>query len=158
MSSAVRNGGAQRLKDGVWAIRVPIPDNPLGYTLVYALAAASGVVLVDGGWDCDEAWRGLRAGLRECGFDAADVRAVLVTHGHPDHIGLTRRIKAASGCQIVMHRGEVPDPAASGGPALEDRVHFLSSCGVPEPEAREFAEALTADPTVPTAWSPDRVV
>jgi glyoxylase-like metal-dependent hydrolase (beta-lactamase superfamily II) len=85
---------------------VPIPDNPLRYVLVYAFELADGVALVDPGWDCDEAWHALIAGLRTAGHDIADVRGVLVTHLHPDHFGLVGRVKGASGAWVAMHRAD----------------------------------------------------
>src|SRR4051795_11896084 len=77
---------------GVWSIRVPFPDNPLGYTLVYALeTAAGGPVLVDAGWDDPASLAALERGLAAIGTAVSDVRGVLVTHHHPDHHGLAGR-------------------------------------------------------------------
>ncbi|MFE0739620.1 MBL fold metallo-hydrolase, partial [Streptomyces sp. NPDC058855] len=36
---------------GVRALRVPIPDNPLGHTLVYVVDTDRGPALIDTGWD-----------------------------------------------------------------------------------------------------------
>ena len=41
---------------GVRSIRVPIPDNPLGHTLVYLLDTDRGPVLIDTGWDDPASW------------------------------------------------------------------------------------------------------
>src|SRR6185369_3330277 len=43
----------ERVRDGVWSIPVPIPDNPMRYVLVYALESRDGVALIDAGWDDD---------------------------------------------------------------------------------------------------------
>lgn len=91
---------------GVWSVRVPIPDNPLGHTLVYLLDTDSGPVLVDTGWDDPTAWDTLVAGLAECGTGVGDVRGVLVTHHHPDHHGLSARVRDASGAWIAMHEAD----------------------------------------------------
>jgi glyoxylase-like metal-dependent hydrolase (beta-lactamase superfamily II) len=93
----------EQVRPGLWSIPVPIPNNPLRYVLVYALELASGVAIVDAGWDTDDAWDALRAGLAEAGGSIADVQAVLVTHIHPDHYGLAGRVREASGAWIGLH-------------------------------------------------------
>ncbi|MER6914300.1 MBL fold metallo-hydrolase [Streptomyces sp. NPDC000594] len=88
---------------GVHSIRVPIPDNPLGHTLVHLLDTDRGPVLVDTGWDDPESWDVLTAGLAAAGVAVAEVTGVVVTHHHPDHHGLCGRVREASGAWIAMH-------------------------------------------------------
>jgi hypothetical protein len=52
---------------------VPIPDNPIGYTLVYVIESAAGPVLVDAGWDHPASWRALTGGLRAAWSDVSGV-------------------------------------------------------------------------------------
>ena len=96
----------EKVRDGLWSIPVPIPDNPLRYTLIYAFELPDGVALVDAGWDAEDSWLALVAGLRTAGYEPADVRAVLVTHMHPDHFGLAGRVREASGAWIGMHEAD----------------------------------------------------
>lgn len=103
----------ERVRPGLWSVPVPIPNNPLRYVLVYAFETEQGPYLVDAGWNTDEAYNQLVAGLSEAGFDIADVRGVVVTHIHPDHYGLAGRIREASGAWIGLH------PADAG--LIEDR-------------------------------------
>lgn len=91
------------VQPGLWSIPVPIPDNPLRYVLVYVLELDDGVAIVDAGWNTDEAYQALCEGLAATGGSIADVRAVLVTHIHPDHYGLAGRIREASGAWIGLH-------------------------------------------------------
>lgn len=93
----------ERLRDGLWSVPVVIPDNPLGFTLVYLFETPSGPVIVDNGWNAPASWTALTGGLAEAGFDIADVYGVLVTHVHPDHHGLSARVREASGAWIAMH-------------------------------------------------------
>ena len=76
------------MRPGLWSIPVPLPDSPLRYVLVYVLELDDGVALVDAGWDTPDAWAALNDGLAAAGGTVADVRAVVVTHIHPDHYGL----------------------------------------------------------------------
>ncbi|MQY03351.1 MBL fold metallo-hydrolase [Actinomadura macrotermitis] len=85
---------------------MPIPGNPLAYTLVYALEGPRGPVLIDAGWEHEDAWSALKDGLGGFGMDIADVAGVVVTHYHPDHAGLAGRIRATSGAWIAMHRDD----------------------------------------------------
>src|SRR4030095_9991466 len=62
-----------------------------------------GVYLVDAGWNTDDAYNALEAGLATAGYGMADVRGVMVTHIHPDHYGLAGRGREAS-------RGWEPPP------------------------------------------------
>ncbi len=97
----------EKVRPGLWSIPVPIPDNPLRYVLVYALELDSGVAIVDAGWNTEDAFRALCNGLEEAGGSLSDVRAVLVTHIHPDHYGLAGRVRQESGAWIGLH----PDDA-----------------------------------------------
>jgi glyoxylase-like metal-dependent hydrolase (beta-lactamase superfamily II) len=94
------------LGGGLWSVPVPIPGNPLAYTLVYAVESPEGPVLIDAGWEHEDAWAALRDGLGTFGIDVADVRGVVVTHFHPDHAGLAGRVREASGGWIAMHRAD----------------------------------------------------
>ncbi|MEV6108310.1 MBL fold metallo-hydrolase [Streptomyces sp. NPDC051940] len=94
-------------RGGVWSIQVPIPDNPLGYTLVYVLDTDRGPVLVDTGWDDPASWDTLTAGLARCGTDVKDLHGVVITHHHPDHHGLSGRVREASGAWIAMHEADI---------------------------------------------------
>ncbi len=93
----------EQVRPGLWSVPVPIPDNPLRYVLVYVLELDDGVALVDAGWNTDDAWRALNEGLAEAGGSMADVRAVVVTHIHPDHYGLAGRVREASGAWVGLH-------------------------------------------------------
>ncbi|HTX62571.1 MAG TPA: MBL fold metallo-hydrolase [Acidimicrobiales bacterium] len=94
----------EQVRPGLWSIPVPIPINPLRYVLVYAFElAGGGVALVDAGWDTDEAWNALIDGHAMLGASIGDVRAVVVTHIHPDHYGLAGKVREASGAWVALH-------------------------------------------------------
>jgi glyoxylase-like metal-dependent hydrolase (beta-lactamase superfamily II) len=111
----------------LWSVPVPIPDSPLRYTLTYLVAAGSGLVVVDPGWDTEAGWQALAAGLKAAGASPADVTGIVVTHIHPDHHGLSAAAHlrhlaadgsigaaaaAADGTERYSLRGETP----GGGP------------------------------------------
>ncbi|MFE7858321.1 MBL fold metallo-hydrolase [Streptomyces sp. NPDC057403] len=91
---------------GIRSVRVPIPDNPLGHTLVYVVDTDRGPVLIDTGWDDPDAWSVLAEGLRACGTDASHIHGVVITHHHPDHHGLSGKVREASGAWVAMHAAD----------------------------------------------------
>src|SRR4051794_6045983 len=113
---------------------------PLRYVSVYAFALeGGGLGLLDTGWGSDESWVALSAGLASIGGDVSDVRGVLVTHLHFDHLGLAERVREASGAWVAMHPA---DAAVVGSPSLRDpatfaaaEVDFLVSLGADRDEA-----------------------
>lgn len=92
---------------GLSLVRVAIPIPALRAVNVYVLELADGSLgLVDTGWDDDDSWHSLTAGLAELGRRVEDVSVVAVTHAHPDHLGLARRIRDVSGARILLHQEE----------------------------------------------------
>ncbi|MER6632513.1 MBL fold metallo-hydrolase [Streptomyces sp. NPDC000987] len=91
---------------GVRSVEVPIPDNPLGHTLVYVVDTDRGPVLIDTGWDDPGSWDTLAEGLTACGTAVGEVHGVVITHHHPDHHGLSGRVREASGAWIAMHAAD----------------------------------------------------
>lgn len=132
----------ENVGSGIWSIPVPIPNNPLGYTLVYALETPNGPVLVDAGWEHEDSWAALTSGLAGIGMDVADVHGVAVTHFHPDHAGLAGRVRDASGAFIAMHRADIAvlDRIASGAATdAEAERARLHRAGASAAEAAEIA-------------------
>lgn len=91
---------------GVRSLRVPIPDNPLGHTLVYVVDTDRGPVLVDTGWDDPASWDTLCEGLVACGTSVGEITGVVITHHHPDHHGLSGKVREASGAWLAMHAAD----------------------------------------------------
>jgi glyoxylase-like metal-dependent hydrolase (beta-lactamase superfamily II) len=132
----------ERLREDLWSIPVPIPHGGLRYVTAYVLAlSGGGLGLIDTGWDTDDAWATLTDGLAAIGGSAADVRGVLVTHLHADHLGLARRVRETSGAWVAMHPA---DATIVGSPVHRDaaaavaaEVAFLVSLGADPDEAAE---------------------
>lgn len=133
---------------GVWSIPVPIPDNPLGHTLVHVLDTDRGPVLVDTGWDDPTAWDTLIKGLSQCGTSVAELHGVLVTHHHPDHHGLSAQVREASGAWIAMHAADtaVVQRARTTGSLVWLRYlrDKLTAAGAPEEHTAPLTAALDA--------------
>jgi glyoxylase-like metal-dependent hydrolase (beta-lactamase superfamily II) len=99
----------ENVRPGLWSVPTPFPNSPLRYVLSYALEYAGGVALVDTGWPAEQAWDGLVSGLEQAGWGIDDVKAVLITHGHGDHMGLARRIRERTGAWVAMHEADTDE-------------------------------------------------
>jgi glyoxylase-like metal-dependent hydrolase (beta-lactamase superfamily II) len=139
----------ERLEAGLWSVPVPIPDNPLRYTLCYLIPGDDGLVVVDPGWDSPEGWAALEGGLRAAGAGAADVVGIVATHIHPDHHGLSARLAELSGAWIAMHPDEAATlPARGSREGRSDTMAgWLCGCGASETDIGEL--------TGPRAFKPD---
>lgn len=151
----------ERVRPGLWSIPVPMPDSPLRYVLVYALELDDGLGLIDAGWDTPEAWQALNDGLAIAGADVADVRAVVVTHIHPDHYGLAGRVREASGAWIGLHPA---DAALLVGRYVEtdqmiaSMTDLLEVSGVPSDLAPDLAGSSMQIRSFVRMVPPDRLI
>jgi glyoxylase-like metal-dependent hydrolase (beta-lactamase superfamily II) len=133
----------ERICPGLWSIPVPLPI-VLRYVFVYAFETDRGPYIVDAGWNTDEAFEGLSAGLAEAGFAIGDVRGVMVTHIHPDHYGLAGRIRETSGAWIALHPRDaalIHDRYEEPEDLLERMGAWLRRLGAPPAEIETLRNA-----------------
>lgn len=152
---------AAAIGDGIFSIPVPITDNPLGHTLVYAMESPTGLVLVDAGWDDENAWEGLTSGLEAVGHSVTEIEGVVLTHFHPDHVGLCGRVREASGAWIAMHESDYAQFDAMVGPRgdrwLADERANMVAAGAPEADIEAWQAIGLEAPTGPDS-RPDRIL
>jgi glyoxylase-like metal-dependent hydrolase (beta-lactamase superfamily II) len=89
---------------GVRWIRMPMPG-PLNHINLWSLDDICGYTLVDSGMRTDEiqqAWRKLFSR----GDSEATVSRILITHMHPDHVGMAGWLAGKFGCRLWMTRQE----------------------------------------------------
>ncbi|MET8630447.1 MBL fold metallo-hydrolase [Kitasatospora sp. NPDC004669] len=91
------------------ALQSPTPTaHRLGDDLVnfYLVDTGPALVLVDAGLPAH--WDSLLGALRALGRPITDIAAVLITHGHPDHVGLAERVRMESGADVWVHESDAP--------------------------------------------------
>lgn len=128
--AAPEAGSAKEIAPGVLWIRMHLPFQ-LDHINVWALRDGDGWALVDTGiWSPDTAtaWRGLFFGALD-----APLTRVLVTHMHPDHIGMAGWLTRKFGCRLWISRLEYLScrvlGADTGREAPEEAVQFFRRAG-----------------------------
>lgn len=138
----------EEVRPGVWSIPVTFPHNPMRYTLAYLLVGHGESVVVDPGWDSEQGWGELTAGLAVAGVELAALTGIVVTHYHPDHLGMAGRLQDATGAWLALGEAEImpnrwaPDQASF---IARDTAQYRS-WGVP---AERIAEVTFA----PGSWA-----
>jgi metallo-beta-lactamase class B len=90
----------------------------------WAVTTSAGIILVDTIWDYsveDE----IVGGLRKLGFDPAQIKYAVVTHGHIDHVGGAKYLQDHFGTRIVMSAADwdlVADSPRIGSKPKRDMV------------------------------------
>ena len=96
----------KRVIDGVHIV-------PMGNANAYLIEGQDGLTLVDAGFPNKEA--AVFAGIRALGRTLDQLKHLILTHGHPDHIGSAAAIVRETGARTYMHPLDIP-MAESGGP------------------------------------------
>jgi glyoxylase-like metal-dependent hydrolase (beta-lactamase superfamily II) len=73
----------------------------------YLVEGDDGVTIVDAGVP-HSSWGLLHEALRDLGHSGGDVRAVVLTHGHFDHIGFAEQARRELGVPILIHERDAP--------------------------------------------------
>lgn len=131
---------ADRILPGVWRLRLPLPWPGVPHVNAFAIAAGSGVVLVDTGLSEPGAMGELERALNQAGLRLEHVRLLVCTHAHSDHYGLAGPILEATGCDLWMHpnHAHVTRVAEDPDRMLERRVEVARHSGVPEEALRQY--------------------
>lgn len=144
--------------EGVHQIKAPCPRNTAWATNVYLIEGEDGHILVDSGWDSQESLWALQEALRATNVKLRDIKKVVITHIHPDHYGLSTKIKQICGAQVAVHRVDADFifPRYRDFADLMKRTEeMLRKNGVPETELPELKEASLWMNKYVTPDSPD---
>ena len=94
-----------RVADGVYWLRMPLPI-ALDHINLWLLKDDDGQwTIVDTGYDaqsCKDVWNSVFSGF----CNAKDVKQIIITHFHPDHIGLAAWLAHKCGAPILISKGE----------------------------------------------------
>ncbi len=119
---------------GIHVIELPLPFE-LESVNVYLVRLTGGYLLIDCGMETDASFAALQAGMDALGLNWTDIRQILLTHMHPDHMGLSAKLLELTGAELLMH--EVEARHLQLVTSAERRLPWLRQAfvdaGVPEP-------------------------
>lgn len=134
---------------GIFRIPVPVPFPQAGGPAnVYVVEeAGGGVMLFDAGLGTSEAEEALQAGFRRIGKRFAEVRRIVVSHGHVDHFGAARTVLEWHGGEVPVyaHPADIPKMAEGGvrwREALPHYAAYFARLGVPAETMQAAAAEL----------------
>src|SRR5918999_898718 len=133
-------GRADRIQPGVWRLRLPLPWTGVPHVNAFAIAAGSGIVLVDTGMAEPGALGQLERALAQAGLRLDHIRLVVCTHAHSDHYGLAGPIVDASGCELWMHpnHGHMTSRVDDPDKMIDRRIEVARQSGVPEDVVAQY--------------------
>jgi glyoxylase-like metal-dependent hydrolase (beta-lactamase superfamily II) len=149
----------REVSPGVFQLTLPLPWE-LQSVNVHLVKLDDGWMLVDSGIATDECFSVIEQGMQSHGISWEDLRILLLTHMHPDHVGLADRILKRTSAKLYMHHADVAHLASiangmkispwfqqamvEGGVPAELQTKILKSFAM---MGRNFV-ALTADCTL----------
>jgi glyoxylase-like metal-dependent hydrolase (beta-lactamase superfamily II) len=93
-------------RGALYRLRTPMSSAALPWVMPYAFVptTAEGVTLFDAGYGTPDATEAMTAQLAALGRTPADVRRLIVSHFHPDHVGMAGWLKEQNpDLELVMH-------------------------------------------------------
>lgn len=118
---------------GLTQIKLPLPFELREVNVYLLRGRGDGYVLIDTGYHAADCFETLEASLRELRVAWTDIRHIVLTHMHPDHMGNAHRIlELTGGARLSMHVDEaahLKSIADAGRPPWFDAM--LSAAGAP---------------------------
>lgn len=126
-------GGAfDEIRDGIHSVVLPFHSHYPGATLTYLVDAGDGsLIVVDPAQHTEENLRLLQGAARRIGRSLDDIGLAVVTHLHPDHIGMAEELRARTGAVVALH-AEDQRALVEGLPNTQAGVELFQRWGAPE--------------------------
>jgi glyoxylase-like metal-dependent hydrolase (beta-lactamase superfamily II) len=142
-------GRGERVLPGLWRLRLPLPWPGVPHANAYAIAAGSGVMLVDCGAHLPGSMAQLELAMSQVNLKVEHVRRLVITHGHTDHFGESATVIERSGCEFWMHpnHAHAYASATDSEAAIARRVEIGRQSGIPEAALQAYFEQLREMPS-----------
>ena len=142
MSTKRELGRGERVLPGLWRLRLPLPWPGVPHGNAWAIAAGSGIVLVDTGYHEPGSLAQLERAMNQVNLRIEHVRLLVSTHAHSDHWGQAAPIAERAGCEFWMHPNHAHATQNADNPeaALARRLEIGRQSGVPASVLERYAE------------------
>ena len=124
-----------------------------GIANTHIVEEARGVVVIDAGMPRQA--RRIVNKIRALGYSPADVRLILLTHGHIDHAGSAVALKRLTGAPIAMHRADARLTATRDLKIPPGRSGAIDAAGA---VLRAFGWIVPLETFTPDVWLDDGMV
>jgi glyoxylase-like metal-dependent hydrolase (beta-lactamase superfamily II) len=122
--------------------KAPRVTKGLPYVLPYMVRSGGETLLIDCGWNTDDAYSALEETMQEHGAHPSEVNKLFITHVHPDHFGMAGRLKRLSDCDVIIHEKDAEFIKArylAPRGLTEDMSRFMTANGVPPMDSPAMA-------------------
>jgi glyoxylase-like metal-dependent hydrolase (beta-lactamase superfamily II) len=119
----------------------------LGFVNLHLVLTDDGVVLVDTG--LPRRSKRVDQALREIKRSIGDVRTILLTHNHFDHVGNVADLKTRSGARVIAHAADAPVITGVTVPTPPSRLVGLVTRLIGTPEPTKIDQLITRDESEP---------
>ena len=133
-----------KITENIFQMRIPIPDNPLKIINSYLIKSDEGSILVDTGWNTEEAFTSLFSQMESHSVSFSDLKYIFMTHIHPDHYGLVGRLEKFTDAKLIIHELDKAILNAryiQTDDLVDDMTEWLKINGVPKAEQTSFSHA-----------------
>ena len=122
----------KEIQPGIFRIPIPVPL-PLQFVYAYAIWDPEGFWLIDLGMDVDEARLAWDQADRDLGLGQHGIAGIIVTHYHPDHIGLAQFADEKWHAPIYLLEQEIMTARSvfEDTPPSPDLTSFMIQHGTP---------------------------
>jgi glyoxylase-like metal-dependent hydrolase (beta-lactamase superfamily II) len=126
-------------------IEIPIPF-PIRSVNCYFIEDSI-PTLIDAGFCSAEGLDVLELAIKKAGYRLSDIKRILLTHGHMDHVGLAGKIVAISGAEVFIHPLDQDKCIWDVKGNLEKRMapflRFFKEAGLPDAVIRDISHRMS---------------
>jgi glyoxylase-like metal-dependent hydrolase (beta-lactamase superfamily II) len=92
---------------GIYQLVLPLPGFNPDTMNMYLLRDTAGYTIIDTGWDTQVLLKSVQDQLAELDIPFSDIKRILITHCHRDHLGMIGRYKQENNARVYMHQNEI---------------------------------------------------